>query len=214
MHISVKQRIISLAFCLFIFISCSSKPTPSYEDNAKIDLSGDPEMQMIENLDTLKSTKNGIDWTVKLKATYRIRAIVLSRRNYGGGWNAILSPCDLALAWGNLTKDNLYKKIKWSQNNRWYFWRYGDDFSYDNGFINRYSSNNHIIPATPNLTKTVKFLRRNDIVELTGYLVDIDAKKGNDTYWWNSSTSLTDAGDGSCEVLYLVKLKVGNKIYQ
>jgi hypothetical protein len=193
---------------------CSPPAEPSYEDSSPIDLYNDPIMGIIENPETIECTQGELKWTLKLKASYQARGIVLGRKNYGGGWNAIVAPCDVALAWGELVRDDLYKKLKWSQGNRWYFWHYGEDFDHDNNFVARYSSNNHIIPSTRNLTSVVKSLRNGDIVEFTGYLVDVSAKKGDNDYWWNSSMSTLDTGDGSCEVIYLTKIKIRDKVYQ
>ena len=34
------------------------------------------------------------------------------------------------------------------------------------------------------------------------------------TVWWNTSLSRTDSGDGSCELIYLTKARIGNRIYE
>jgi hypothetical protein len=60
----------------------------------------------------------------------------------------------------------------------------------------------------------VKGLKEGNIVEMTGHLVDVAAAKKSESYWWNSSVSTTDRGDGSCEIIYLTRLKVHGKIFQ
>ncbi len=200
--------------CLLIFWSCAPKPIPSSEDNTQIDLFLDPEMEMMEIPETVTFSRNGFDFTITLKASYRVRGVVVSKHNYGGGWNSIISPCDIALVWGDLLEDELHKKIRWSQSDRWYYWHHGEDFPHDNSFIARYSSNNHIVPATPNLGSAANSLKRGDRVELVGYLVNVDARKQDNNFWWRSSMSVDDTGDGSCELIYVTGLKTSGKVYE
>jgi hypothetical protein len=162
----------------------------------------------------LKMTRGGYDIAITKKAAYTVRGIVTGRENYYSGWNSLISPADVALCWGKLAENGIYKRLKWSQGNRWYFWHAGNDFGYNNDFVALHSSNNHIIPATPNLAKAVKGLKEGNIVEMTGHLVDVAAVKKSENYWWNSSVSTTDRGDGSCEIIYLTRLKVHGKIFQ
>jgi len=162
----------------------------------------------------MKITINGIDFAIKLKASYKIGAIVLSKRGYSDAWQAKMAPFDLALVWGELLKIDLYKKIKWSQEARWYHWRYNEDFPKNNIFIAQYSSNNHIIPATKNILNGLKNIKRGDTLELLGYLVDIDGKKNGDCFWWYSSMTTNDTGDGSCEVFYVSRIRLKGKVYQ
>jgi hypothetical protein len=118
----------------------------------------------------------------------------------------------VALCWGKIAENGTYRRLKWSQGNRWYFWRAGEDFGYSNDFIAGHSSNNHLIPSTPNLEKAVKGLKEGDAVELAGHLADVAATKQTRNYWWNSSMTTEDRGDGACEIIYLTRLKVRWKI--
>lgn len=162
----------------------------------------------------VRVTKDGYDIAITKKAAYTVRGVVVGRENYHSGWNSLISPADVALCWGKLAENGTYKRLKWSQGNRWYFWHAGNDLGYNNDFVAQHSSNNHMIPSTPNLAKAIKSLKEGDAVELTGHLVDVAAAKKSQKYWWNSSISTTDRGDGSCEVIYLTRLKVHGKIYQ
>lgn len=158
--------------------------------------------------------RGGYDIAITKKAAYTVRGIVTGRENYYSGWNSLISPADVALCWGKLAENGTYKRLKWSQGNRWYYWSAGNDIGYNNDFIAQHSSNNHIIPATPNLAKAVKGLKEGNVVEMTGHLVDVAAVKKSENYWWNSSTSTTDRSEGSCEIIYLTRLKVHGKIFQ
>jgi hypothetical protein len=62
-----------------------------------------------------------------------------------------------------------------------------------------------MIPADPDIEKSLKSLRSGQIVELTGYLVGVQ-EKGQ--WVWVSSTSRTDTGDGACEIIWVERLSV------
>src|SRR5512135_2799224 len=211
MRLCAPKKSILLSLIVILFLSCG--PSPSGRDGSPIDVLEPPSMETQEP-GIVRVTKDGYDITITQKAAYTVRGIVVGRENYRSGWNALISPADVALCWGKLAENGTYKRLKWSQGNRWYFWNAGNDFGYNNDFVAQHSSNNHLIPATPNLTKAVKSLKEGDTVEMTGHLVDVAAAKKSQNFWWKSSTSTTDRGDGSCEVIYLTRLKVHGKIYQ
>lgn len=172
-------------------------------------------MYRLEFPETLSLKIGDLEVTISKKAEYILRGIPVSIKGYTrDSWRGILSPCDVAAVWGELVARDTYKKLKWSQSGRWYFWHYGDDFGHDNTFVARYSSNNHMIPATENLRRALRRIKRRLPFEAAGYLVDITARRGQNNYWWNSSMSLNDTGDGSCEVFYITHLKFGGNVYQ
>jgi hypothetical protein len=202
-----------LVLCLSLVFVFSCGPSPSGRDGSTINVLEPPSVEKQEP-GIVKVSKDGFDIAITQKAAYTVRGIVVGRENYHSGWNSLISPADVALCWGKLAENGTYKRLKWSQGNRWYFWRAGEEFGYNNDFVAVHSSNNHLIPATPNLTKAVKSLKEGDTVEMTGHLVDVTAVKKSENYFWNSSTSTADRGDGSCEVIYLTRLKMHGKIYQ
>ena len=204
-------RLFVLCLCLVFVFSCG--PSPSGRDGSTINVLEPPSVEKQEP-GIVKVSKDGFDIAITQKAAYTVRGIVVGRENYHSGWNSLISPADVALCWGKLAENGTYKRLKWSQGNRWYFWRAGEEFGYNNDFVAVHSSNNHLIPATPNLTKAVKSLKEGDTVEMTGHLVDVTAVKKSENYFWNSSTSTADRGDGSCEVIYITRLKMHGKVYQ
>src|SRR5512136_752146 len=164
-----------VATLTFVFVfSCG--PSPSGRDGSPINVLEPPSLEQQEP-GIVKVTKDGYDITITQKAAYTVRGIVVGRENYQSGWNSLISPADVALCWGKLAENGTYKRLKWSQGNRWYFWNAGNDFGYNNDFVAQHSSNNHLIPATPNLAKAVKGLKEENIVEITGHLVYISAVK-------------------------------------
>lgn len=195
-----------------VLASCG--PRASRFDDAPIDVSQEPRQAALEAPRRWQTTAGGFDLVVTAKASYVLGGLVLGRENYHGGWNASLSPCDVAMAWGDLVKDGLYRQLHWSQSGRWYWWEYGGGFKQDNAFVIRNSSNTHIIPADANLSRAARSLHGGDVAELSGDLVDLDGTRGDREVHWHSSMSRTDEGDGSCEVLYLTRVRVKGKVYE
>ena len=62
-----------------------------------------------------------------------------------------------------------------------------------------------MIPADSRIKKKLKKIRRGDIVQLRGQLVDIDGESG---WRWRTSLSRDDTGGGSCEIVYLQDLVI------
>ena len=157
---------------------------------------------------------SGYKWTVTPKAEFRIAGRVLSTERYRMEWQSTLSPIDIALGWGRLSSADADRWISWSQSGRWYFYEWKADSPYQGDFIKEHSANVHIIPATENLKVAVIRLHRGEEVLLEGLLVNIDGNRGNNNYWWHTSLSRRDSGDGSCELLYLQKLVFDGKEYR
>ena len=173
----------------------------------------DPDQKEVSE-ETIHLNSSGYEWDLKPKAEYHIAARVLGRERYFTGWQASASPVDLALGWGKLGDPEPDHWISWSQSGRWYFYSYSGDSPYSEDFITSHSANVHIIPATKNLKNAVLRLSEDDLVALEGYLVNANVRKGASNYWWNSSLTRTDTGDGACELLYLTKLTMNRKDYR
>jgi hypothetical protein len=158
--------------------------------------------------------RSGKGWRITPRANYRIAARVLHTERYRFGWQSSFSPVDLALGWGKISDPEVDNWIDWSQNMRWYFFHWSEGSPYTNDYIISHSANVHIVPSDDNLKRAVLKLHRNEIVLLEGDLVDIDTEKGEVTYWWHSSLSRQDTGDGSCELLWLKRLVFDGKEYR
>lgn len=206
--------VVRVTLLLLVLALASCRATVADYDDKPIDVSRHPIQISVEKSPSIVFEKSGWKWMLTPKAKYTLSGLVLHRERYHTGWNSIVSPCDVAMAWGPLVTDGTYKDIHWSQSGRWYWWRYGGDFPYDNAFIAKYSSNNHIIPGSPNLKRALSMIKRGRKCELQGLLVNVDGSKGGKKVWWHSSLSREDRGDGSCEILYLLRIKVNGKVYE
>ena len=132
-------------------------------------------------------------------AKFRIKAKVLSKKNYHFGREAELSPVDLALGWQNMSDESVLEQIEISQSGRFYRW-YVNSFPIPRKAIETQSANMHIIPSNKLVEATLEDIRQGDIVEITGSLVNVEAKDG---WRWQSSLTRDDTGSGACELIWV-----------
>ena len=151
----------------------------------------DPENSALIHIDSFR---------LKPRADFQIRARVLSREDYSWGNEAELSPMDLALGWGVMSDQAVLDRINIRQGSRWYYTRYELPAPIPDQAIIQNSGNMHMIPADDRVRKKLKKVRRGDIVQLHGQLVDIDGESG---WRWRTSLTRNDTGGGSCEIVYL-----------
>jgi hypothetical protein len=203
---------LALAAALLALAACG--PRSALEDETPIDVSTPPEQTAVSGADPIHMKAGGFDLVLTPEAHYVLRGVVVSRESYHFGWNAEIAPCDVATVWGELAEGQAWRRLSWSQGGRWYFWRWSGERPFPDDLVVRNSSNTHLIPASSDLRKAARSLGGGDIVELSGELVAIEGRKGGQRVWWRSSLSRTDTGDGSCELLYLRRLKTGGKVYE
>ena len=97
-------------------------------------------------------------------------------------------------------------EISMSQGQRWYrFWPRHQKMPISGDEILFHSANIHTIPATPQIKKQLRALRKGDIVELDGSLVEVQWPDGA---LWSSSLSRTDIGNGACELMWVRSVAV------
>lgn len=150
----------------------------------------------------------GYNVNITYKYAYDIEALVVHTCNYNGSDIASqLSPRDVALAWGQVARQNDKIDFHWTQRGRWYYWRLSADDEFKIGgmeMVGYQSSNNHLIPKDSIAKKQIMKIKTGDHIRIKGYLVDVYGSKPDGSYYtWNSSTSREDTGDGACEVIYV-----------
>lgn len=145
------------------------------------------------------------DYQLTRKASFEIRARVLSTEEYFMGKEADLAPIDLALGWGPMSNQAVIEQLNITQGGRWFRWRYDGAPPVPEQLIISNSSNMHMIPASKSIERRLKKLRKGSIIRLEGYLVDADHESG---WYWRSSMSRNDTGDGACELVYVESIDV------
>ena len=138
------------------------------------------------------------------QANFSLTARILSKKTYRYGRESDLSPIDLALGWGRMSDETILESFSISQSGRWYNWRVRE-LPIPVREVSNHSANMHIIPATDELEKKLKRLKKGEIIQLTGKLVNVQADDG---WRWKSSLKRTDRGNGACELFYVESLTV------
>jgi hypothetical protein len=63
----------------------------------------------------------------------------------------------------------------------------------------------HMVPATPEIAQRLHDVNPADVIDLRGYLIQIDFPDGG---VWRSSLTRTDSGNGACELVWVEALNV------
>ena len=140
---------------------------------------------------------------------------------------------DYGLAYEDMAKDEYFHKIYSTSDQTFYDRRlvYGFKHKYFKEDYQKYYelsqylfdhvSHTHVIPANKKVYKALKAARKGQVIKLDGYLVDIYDR--NYYRFAMTSLSLTDRnessrgygkGGGSCEVMYVKSVQIGNKVFE
>ncbi len=216
MIVNIKQlHYIKAAFFIMflLLLNSCSRPIPSFHDYTQIDTTY-PQQSELTEPDVKIITYGKDSFTIHPKAEYRVGALVRSKRAYRTDRMAKISPNDFALVWGILTDKHYYRQINISKGGRRYFFKLkkGAQLSVDWVYLN--SSNHHLIPANDNIRRALRSVRKNDVIELEGYLVNVHGNIKGRTFNWNTSLSREDKGDGSCEIMYVRRIKIRHQVYE
>lgn len=220
-----------IVFCikLTVFIIICMFVIRIYKDNKLINFSDEvriKEKEYVKSLNNIqepnqvettgKTTKiiNGANVEIKYVAKYSIRGRVVDICEYNNNNNieSALSPKDVGISWGFLAKEINHEKLNWSSyGNRFLFWNCTDgEWIGQNGGVNKigeYWSNNHLIPKDESVEELIDNIKENDFIKIEGYLVNVYCKQNNGSeFFWNSSTSRKDSGNGACEVIYVTNV--------
>ena len=192
-------RISIVSLMLFIasasFVAAASQVAPQPRDSGAV-LSA-PVQSTLERKKVFKKAGHQLEAVAKFK----VRAKVLSVAKYQKGREAMISPVDLALGWSKMASDVLLSQISVTQSDRFASMRYDPEGDVRVTDIVHNSSNMHMIPASREVSAALHGIKRGQVVQIEGYLVDVRHKDG---WRWLTSTSRTDRGNGACEIL-LVK---------
>ena len=120
---------------------------------------------------------------------------ILSTKSYTHDEQAKFSPIDYAVSWGMFADPYFARQITVRQYDRFLNWKMAK-VPVPQKQAMMMVSNMHIIPSNPEIAKQIKQVKRGDLVQLKGELVEVRDKD----LVWKSSLSPTDIGDGACEL--------------
>lgn len=184
---------------LLIYISWNTTLQPVEPNRSLVEVATSEEPVQVVLSEAVIMNMNGC--RLEAKARFKVTARILGIHHYWNGHEAKVSPLDLALGWGVMSDQEVLKRIRIAQGGRWYRWSVSS-WHVSRSDIETHSANMHIIPADSTIKSELKALRVGEVVELSGYLVNV-----YDGSWrWLTSLTRNDVGQGSCEVFYVEKL--------
>ena len=192
--------LIVIATAFYIYTTFTA-PIDTKGDLTSLDISNNPIQTAIDSLHLPPLSYGDATFHFHPRAGYVISGQLVSKRKYSSGFMHNLSPWDYALVWGGAIQQ--LDRIKFKQVVRFCLFTYNPDKPVDPRFIGEHMSNNHLIPSNKTSAR------------LEGYLVDVAAMKG-DQYAgeWNTSLVRSDDGNGACEIIYLTKVRIDDRVYQ
>lgn len=158
------------------------------------------------------ATTGDVRYTFTPHASYTLPGLVVSL-HHSDSWIDIshegdpAQTVDLCVVWGPNISTNGYQMVTYDHGDWTCYYRWATE--YDPPFSGNFLSNNHLIPATPELASLIKTIHIGDQILLSGILVDyaIESKNGLGSSR-NTSLIRTDGGNGACEILYLTDVKI------
>ena len=143
-------------------------------------------------------------YTLTALASFDATARVISAEHYHFDRESDLAPVDLALGWGAMSDTAVLRQLSFSQDHRFYYYRWSVAPPIPANDIVTHSANMHLIPATTDVAKRLSRVRAGNLVHFSGYLVRVDAPDG---WHWVSSLTRTDTGAGACELVWVEDLE-------
>lgn len=178
-----------------------------------------PDDSSVSDLDLLEPLQvnlqsNEISPGVFELASFSAKVLVLGRKDYPldkADVLSVVSPIDLAVAWGEAAKPVSRKAVQLSQADRRYEWRarVSDMEKPGVGDFTALSGNWHMMPADERILSEMQKVNKDHVVSLDGLLVQVYFTDGT---FYKSSLSRNDTGDGACEIILVKNFKIEGEI--
>jgi hypothetical protein len=106
-----------------------------------------------------------------------------------------------------MSDNNVLEAFEISQSNRWYRIELKPKKipQIDRNLIQFRSGNMHIIAGNEGVIKTLKQIKKGNIISLDGYLIEA---KATDSWAWRSSLVSSSLGATGCKVIWVDDLKI------
>lgn len=213
----------------------------SYKTEEKIDILKNPVQIDIPDAESqvikYQALENHKTYDLIPRAKYSISGMVLSLNYYFWG-NYLprgrrpfqdVSLIDVGLAWRDFAdKDVLkyYRTVSAKNVIGRALWLRGKPkrgfLPYSLKEVKDQFSHTHVIPKNARIMHALLYAKKYQKIKMEGYLVDVDLY-GNRKYFAITSLSRTDTnqtsrgygrGGGACEVMYVERVQIGNKVYE
>ncbi len=122
-------------------------------------------------------------------------------------WNDYINTKDICIIWGKNVLNPLLSKMNF-RNGNWTCYFSTKDGEAWRTFKPDQLSNNHVIPANPEVQKLIANSRVGDEIRIKGQLVNYSVNKGSAR---KSSTVRNDRDNGACEIIYVEEFETFTK---
>ncbi len=178
-----------------------------------LDSVSDPRQRNMRDSLLVSKEKRGKQLTIMARAEYSVSGILVGKKRYRFSMINELVPWDYAIAWGRVPQ--MFPHLRFSQSGRFARYRYKDPSLIDLPHLQSHMSNNHLIPANANVRKALALGRKGQPVRIEGWLADIRlTSKGRLRSLWQTSLKREDIGMGACEIIYVRRVRLGDRLYQ
>jgi hypothetical protein len=149
------------------------------------------------------------DWTFTIQPVYQYRIVgkIVGKDEYLTVPTDLLAPMDLMIANGEVISPEQFRYFTFQKLPRHYRFSYFPQKGVSQPseqYMKEHVSNNHLIFADESVYARAKAAVTGDFVVISGYLVTVSGKSGGGgTFTQGTSTTRSDLGEGSCEVVYV-----------
>lgn len=213
--------IVFIASSMFMFKSSITKAKNTTNLSSVISY---PVQERLDNITVEFKNINGVNAAVTKLAKYQVAGRVVEEYDYTTGIASIvnalsntdyyndISNKDVAIAYGPmvLSENNSRMNYYMSGSRRVLYSIKDWSIEQDVGSlekIGQYITNNHLIASDSKVNELIKKIDKDDFIQITGYLVRVEWKKGIYKYAIESSLERGDTGSGACEVILVEDVK-------
>jgi hypothetical protein len=183
-------------------------------DPARIDpaVSESEPIQVNANRPPFTVAINGYTYALVPKATYDITGLVVSQHRGDAFLNLYHKADpgnikDVCVVWGEDVTNGSYQKVRFRSEEFSCYYEWSGILT--PRFNPEKISNNHLIPATPEVAAAIRAIHIGDQIRMQGLLVDYSVSRaGRDIFTRRTSLTRKDTGPGACEILYVTDLSV------
>lgn len=147
----------------------------------------------------------GDGFEAELLHGYRLEGLVVSRMAFRNDPTSAVSPLDLGIVWGDLADPEQVADFNFRAGPRVLHVRPGENAAFDDR-LETMITNNHLIPASPDVHAALMAVEPGQRIRLSGYLVEV---RGDEIRPWRSSTRRDDSTIiGGCEIILVREVEV------
>jgi hypothetical protein len=169
----------------------------------------EPEQVALEAEPDITYEARGHEVRLAPRARYRITGYAVeTSRTLLDEWDFVL-PMDVTLAWGPVADPAALRHMKFHLSGRYVSW-WAEPGAPPASVVSTHVANHHLVPATEEVAREMRRIRKGDLVTLRGKLVDVEIRDRSGRVAFRSRTSLTrdDVGSGACEQVWVEAIEV------